>query len=330
MTRGVIVISLFLFASAALAQGGPGTITGTVTDPDGGLISGATVQAKNTTTGMIYEAGTLRTGNFTLSELPTGTYELSVPPIGFTFVRYVRQGIVVQAGQTLRTDIRLEWPVNLGTIGDDTFLTIRNRYAGLFGPAPRMPDGKPDLSGIWNGSRDPNPEPPSALPWAAAIQRERRENRVDSPSAYCLPGGVFPYAPLLFKFVQTPTLLVQLFEEIPSHRQVFLDGRGHPKDPDRTWTGHSIGKWEGDTLVIDTVGFNDKGWLPAVLPHTEMLHIVERYRRTDLAHLVIDVIIDDPGTLIKPWNLHMVWDLAPGEEILEYFCEDNQYPAVVK
>ena len=326
MTRGVIAISFCLFASAAFGQGGLGTMSGTVTDPDGGLIAGATVQAKDTTTETIYTASTLRTGSFTLSELPAGTYELSVPAIGFTFVRYVRQNIVVQAGQTLRSDIRLEWSVNLGTIGDDTFLTIRNRYAGLSGSAPRTPDGKPDLSGIWNGSRDPNPELPAALPWAADIQRERRENNGrDFPSAYCLPGEVFPQQPLLYKFVQTPTLLVQLFEDIPSHRQVFLDGRGHPKDPDPTWKGHSIGKWEGETLIIDTVGFSDKSWLPANLPHTEMLHIVERYRRTDLAHLAIDVTIEDPGTLMRPWNLHMVWDLAPGEEILEYVCENNQY-----
>ena len=102
MTRGGIAMSIFLFAAAAFGQGGLGTMTGTVTDPDGGLVAGATVQAKDMTTGTIYKASTLRTGNFALSELPAGTYELSVPGIGFTFVRYVRQNIVVQAGQTLQ------------------------------------------------------------------------------------------------------------------------------------------------------------------------------------------------------------------------------------
>ena len=81
-----------------------------------------------------------------------------------------------------------------------------------------------------------------------------------------------------------------------------------------------------DTLIVDTVGFNDKNWLPDGYPATEKLHVIERYRRTDLAHLVIDVTIDDPGTFVKPWGLHMTWELAPGEELIEYLCaENNQY-----
>jgi len=227
----------------------------------------------------------------------------------------------------LRSDIRLEWPLNLGTVGDDTFLTIRNRYAGLTGPAPRTPEGKPDFSGVWNGSPDPNPEPPSTVAWAAAIAEERlRNNLRDVPSAFCLPGEVFPSAPLLYKIVQTPSLLVQLFELDPHFRQTFLDGRGHPKDPDPTWQGHSTGRWDGDTLIIDTIGFNDKSWLPNALPSTETLHIIEQYRRPDLAHLEIDVTMEDPRTLTEPWRHHMVWTLAPGEEVLESVCnENNQY-----
>lgn len=111
----------------------------------------------------------------------------------------------------------------------------------------------------------------------------------------------------------------------PHFRQVFLDGREHPKDPDPTWQGHSIGKWEGDTLVIDTVGSNDKNWLPNALPHTEKLHTIERYRRRDFAHLTVDVTIDDPDTLTKPWQLHTTWTLAPGEEMIEGVCENNHY-----
>jgi hypothetical protein len=106
---------------------------------------------------------------------------------------------------------------------------------------------------------------------------------------------------------------------------VFLDGRAHPKDPDPTWMGHSIGKWEKDTLVIDTAGLNDKSWLlqGVWLPHTEMLHIVERYRRPDLAHLNIDLTLEDPGTFTKPVQRHLVWELSPGEEILENVCNEN-------
>jgi len=319
--------SLFLFVASAFAQANFGAITGTMTDPDGGIVVGAVVQAKHLGTGTIYKAETLRAGTFTLQQLPAGAYELSVPAIGFTFIPYTKKELIVAAGKTLRADVQLQWAANLGTVGDDTFLTIRNRYAGLTGPVPQMPDGQPDFSGIWNGSADPNPEQAAALPAAAATKKERVDtNFKDAPSSYCLPGEVFPSSPLLYKFVQTPSLLVQLIEDEPSFRQVFLDGRGHPKNSDPTWKGHSIGRWEGDTLIVDTVGFNDKNWLPDGYPATEKLHVIERYRRTDLAHLVIDVTIDDPGTFVKPWGLHMTWELAPGEELIEYLCaENNQY-----
>jgi hypothetical protein len=324
MVRSVLAVIFFLLAPTAVAQNSPGTITGTVTNPDNAIIAGVQVQATHVATGTVYKTDSSRIGVFALSQLSAGTYELSVYAIGFTFAPYVKRDLLVQAGQTLRADIRLEWPINLGTVGDDSFLTIRNRYAGLSGPAPRTSDDKPDLSGIWNGSGDPNPEPPSLLAWAADIQKQRLANNLkDLPTAYCLPGEVFPSAPLLHKIVQTPLLLVQLTDA--DYRQIFLDGRGHPADPDPKWRGHSIGKWEGDSLIIDTVGFNDKSWLPAFLPHTEMLHVIERYRRPDLAHLTIDVSIEDSGTFAKPWQLHMVWTLAPGEEIQEAVCENNKY-----
>jgi hypothetical protein len=119
--------------------------------------------------------------------------------------------------------------------------------------------------------------------------------------------------------------MVQLFEQEPHYRQIFLDGREHPKDLDPTWMGHAVGRWEKDTLVVDTVGFNDKSWIlfGAGLPHTERLHMVETYRRPDLAHLTIDLTLEDPGTFTKPIEHHMTWQLAPGEEILEYICNEN-------
>src|SRR5215468_5074520 len=259
MTLARIAIIQLLCASTAFAQSNRSVITGTIIDPDNGVVAGAPVQAKHIATGTVYKTDSARTGSFTFSELPAGTYELSVPGLGFTFFPYVKNDLVVEAGQTLRADIHLEWPINLGTLGDDTFLTIRNRYAGLTGPTPRTPDGKPDFTGVWNGSGDPNPEKAAPLPWAAAVQKERIDNQFkDGPSGFCLPGETFPSAPLIYKFVQTPTLIVQLTEDVIGFRQIFLDGRGHPKDPDPTWKGHSTGKWEGDTLVVDTIGFNDK------------------------------------------------------------------------
>jgi hypothetical protein len=128
--------------------------------------------------------------------------------------------------------------------------------------------------------------------------------------------------------VQTPTFVVELFEQDPHYRQIFVDGRAHPADLDPTWMGHSIGRWEKDTFVVDTVGFNDKSWIifGTGLPHTEMLHMMERYRRPDLGHLMVDLTLDDPGTFSKPIVRHMTWLLAPGEEILEYVCtENNKY-----
>ena len=151
---------------------------------------------------------------------------------------------------------------------------------------------------------------PEPLPWAAALIKERSENHFkDYPLTRCLPGG-----PTLFGFidfyriVQTPTHLIMINEnDVPGHRQVFLDGRPHPKDPNPTWMGHSVGKWEGDTLVIDTVGLNDKTWITMqVSPHTEEMQLIERYRRPDLGHLEVEFTIVDPKTYARPWAIKRV------------------------
>jgi hypothetical protein len=151
----------------------------------------------------------------------------------------------------------------------------------------------------------------------------------DHPMALCLPGDPTPTPPVFYKFVQTRGILVFLFEHEPHYRQIFFDGRVHPQQADPTWMGHSVGKWDGDTLVVDTTGFNDKSWLifTAGLPHTEMLHMVERYRRPDLGHLLVDLRLEDPGAFTKPVERHMTWELAPGEETLESICtENNKFP----
>jgi hypothetical protein len=119
--------------------------------------------------------------------------------------------------------------------------------------------------------------------------------------------------------------VILLFEgETPGYRQVFLDGRSHPAAFGPTWMGHSVGRWEGDTLVIDTVGFNDRGWIDFQgHPHTEMLHVVQRIRRPDLGHLEIAITVEDPGAYRKPWTTNKTATLAPDEEILEYICNEN-------
>jgi hypothetical protein len=322
-----VAIALMLFVSGAsgFAQIVGGTIRGTVRNPDG-IVAGASVQAKQQSTGKTFTAISGKSGEYTLSPLPDGAYEISVPQLGITSARFVQQDVVVQAGKATLLDIALR-KMNQGIVGDDNaYLAIHNKYANVRGPTPRTPEGRPDLSGIWNANVDPNPVPVSLLPWAADVMKVRvATNFRDQPSNVCLPDDPTPTLPLLHKFVQTRTLMVQLFEQEPHYRQIFLDGRGHPKGADPTWMGHSIGKWEKDTLVIDTTGFNDKTWIlfGEGLPHTEMLHMVERYRRPDLGHLTIDLTLEDPGTFTKPIERHMTWELAPGEEILESICNEN-------
>ena len=131
------------------------------------------------------------------------------------------------------------------------------------GPTPKMPDGKPDFSGVWNPTNFIAMGQPSLTPWADALYKERRANlSKDDPEGHCLPAGVPRISPFPMKMVQTPTLVVMLDEgNVHSYRQFFLDGRGHAKDLDPLWMGDSVAKWDGDTLVVDTIGFNDKTWL---------------------------------------------------------------------
>jgi hypothetical protein len=322
----LISVGLLFVTLTAFAQGDPGTITGTVTAQDV-AVAAVTVQARNTASGKVFTGVTARTGSFTIAGVSVGTYEVSVPSLFGITRRYVRQNLVVGAPETVRLNIVLEGTPQ-SVVGDDgVILAIHNKYAELTGPAPRTPDGKPDFSGVWLANVDPNPEPAASLPWAAEAVKERRANNLrDWPWALCLPVEPFPNFPFLYRIVQSPAILVQLFIQEPHYRQVYLDGRSHPQDPDPTWMGHSIGRWDGDTLVIDSTGFNDKTWLVDLLPHTEMLHLIERYRRPDLAHLNIDVTIEDPGTLTKPLERHMTWELAPGEDLSDYICtENNKY-----
>jgi hypothetical protein len=245
-----------------------------------------------------------------------------IPSMGYTYKKFERKNIVVQASQTLSLDLRLEWSGNLGTIGDDDSTILRtNRARTPKGPAPRTRDGKPDLTGVWNGNNDADPAEPSALAWAETIAKARLQR--DNPSTLCLPDDLLLDSPNVFEIIQTPKKVLFLAEyNSGAWRQVFVDGRGHPKEFNPSWMGHSIGRWEGDTLVVDTAGFNDKGWVHSY-PHTENLHVVARYRRPDFGHLDINITVEDPSTFIKPWKVHTVWDLLPGEELQEYVCNEN-------
>jgi hypothetical protein len=204
------------------------------------------------------------------------------------------------------------------------------------GPPPRLPDGTPDFSGVWVGSGPIGDissgllpgEELVLLPAAKALMGSRMA--ADDPEALCLPTGVPRIAPNPLRIEQSPayvkaTHLFFLFEgNIHSYRQIFMDGREHPDDLEATWYGHSVGHWEGDTLVIETVGFNDLFWFDfAGHPHTTQLRTVERYTRTQVGELEVVTTVEDPGAYAKPFTVKYTHTLRPGWELMEYICNEN-------
>jgi hypothetical protein len=167
----------------------------------------------------------------------------------------------------------------------------------------------------------------SLTPWSKKIMDSRQSK--DDPEANCLPTGIPRIAPYPWRLIQTPTHIFYLFEgNIHSFRQIFIDGRQHQKDPDPTWYGDSIGSWDGDTLVVDTIGFNDKFWFDfSGHPHSEQLHTIERITRPDLGTLDIETQIIDPIAYTKPFKIKFTATLRPGEELMEYICQENQQDA---
>jgi len=319
----LLIVPVGLFAQSA------GSISGTVTRADGSFVTDAPIRARNSDTGTDARARSGEDGKYSLVDLPAGEYLVTVNMPCCLFEPYINTDVALGAAEALALDIALT-EIEFDIEGDDPATVnadLRARQVIPDLPVPRTADGHPDLTGVWLTSEDPFPEDPQALPWAAELAGERiASNFYDHPHMFCLPGT--PPAPgaatFTSKFVQTPELIVILFEGTPGVRQIFMDGRGHPENPNPTWMGHSIGRWEGDTLVVDTVGFNDRGWTEA-FPRTEMLRVEERYRRTEYGKLSLRITFDDPGVFEVPWTLNQIWDLAPQEEILEYVCENNKW-----
>jgi len=321
---------ILVFSTAAFAQN-TGTISGTVLDLSGNVVAKAPIQATNLATKSVYKAASSDKGSYALAGLPAGAYTLAVAAPGYN--PYTEQNLVVRGGQTLTFDVHLT-DFQLGTLGDGVEFRIDQLtpHATPRGPAPLTLDGKPDLTGTWYAQRTVDPGKPEPLAWAQKLLDERAANNSkEAPGAHCLTRGITAAGALFpYELVQTPSRLVMLFEDdIPSHRTVYLDGRGHPKDPNPDWMGHSIGHWEGDTLVVDTIGFNDKSWLDNVgHPHTERLHVTECIRRPDFGHLEIEFTIDDLGAYSKPWIIKRVADLDTRDEIGEYVCTEGERDAV--
>jgi Carboxypeptidase regulatory-like domain len=334
MPRLLLAACSLAFIGTMAAQSPRASLTGTVSDPNGTAVSEAPIQLKNTITGTLARTRSKSDGRYTLAGLAAGTYEFSLVMPCCAY-KQISRDIMLGAGKTEQLNIQLAETLNGTTLGDDP-----NRVANVMRkrarippqPVPRTAGGKPDLSGVWVEIDDPYPEQPEVLPWAAALIQERQQNYgKDAPHNHCLPGPPpVPGAasPFMAKFVQTASLLVILFEDNPGFRQVFLDGRDRPSNWDPTWMGHSLAKWDRDVLVVDTVGFNDRSWLGGIgggpIPHTEMLHMTERYKRVDFGHMDLAVTFEDPGTFIKPFHTNLKLDLTPQEELMEYVCENNR------
>lgn len=202
----------------------------------------------------------------------------------------------------------------------------------LNAPAPRTPDGKPDLSGLW-GTEDntyglnitSDLKPGELLPWAEEVYKSRLASLdKDTPATRCLPGGPTEILGDQYRIIQAPNVMGILYAG-GAYRQIFLDGRELPKDPNPTWWGYSVGHWEGDALVVESAGFNDRSWLDySGHPHTEALRVTERFRRRDFGHMELQVTLEDPKTFTKPITLTLAVNYVPDTEMLEYVCNENE------
>jgi hypothetical protein len=207
----------------------------------------------------------------------------------------------------------------------------------LKAPAQRTAYGKPDLSGFWmpedsvkhllNLAADLKPEDVPLQTWARDVYNARiANNGKDHPGASCLPSGIpeKDNIPDGLKLVQTEDLVLLLHESRTIYRQIFTDGRPLPKNPQPTWMGYSIGHWDKDQLVVETIGQNGKTWLDMRgLPGTEALRVTERFSRPNIGHMNIDVTIDDPRAYTKPWTVQLAWTLLPDTDLIESICEEN-------
>ena len=227
---------------------------------------------------------------------------------------------------------------------------------------PRGADGKPNLSGLWQTDSAPSnvlerlipgttngageeplsqyfinilfdfkPDEAPLRPDAAALFQQRAKAfSIVSPLSHCLPEGMplVEMAPAPYKIIQTPGLTFMLYERDTTYRQVYTDGRKLPNDPQPSWLGYSVGKWDGDSLVVASTGFNDRGSLDARgHTHSEALHLTERFRRLDFGHMEVLLTIDDPRTFTRPFTIRLKQRLIPDSDLLESYCAENEKDA---
>ncbi len=242
--------------------------------------------------------------------------------------------------------------------------TTNDGKVNLAAPAPRMADGKPDLSGVWHHQNENNGNRQEGLTTSSApgepvrlagqpggpgytgnILRDAKGEKIETPlaikvrearmkdgnrpnpSVFCLPWGipVNNLVPEVTKFIQAPKELIALYEVENSYRQIYLDGRPLPEDMNPSWLGYSTGHWDGDTLVVETEGFNDRTWLDmSGHSHGEKLHLTERYHRRDYGHMDVEMTFNDPEFYTKPFSIKFTHALTPDSDILEAYCNENE------
>jgi hypothetical protein len=202
----------------------------------------------------------------------------------------------------------------------------------LDAPAPKLPNGTPDLSGIWRaepgGYLDNiavDLKPGEVLPWAAALFKQRSEQfAIGHPIYRCMPepGPLTSFG--IFKLLQTPSTTAILAEN-GTYRNILTDGRALPVEPNPTWAGYSVGRWDGDTFVVSSAGFNDQTWLDYNgHPHTEALRITERFRRKTIGEMELQITLDDPQAYARPWTVTVTARLVPDTELIEFVCGENE------
>ncbi len=322
MRPAVIAVPLALLCIAsAFAQ--TGTLAGTVLEPTGNPAAEASVQARNTQTGATVKATSSRDGHYSVS-LPAGSWDVSFSLAGWQGVN--KRGIAVAASKATTLDARLEETTQLNTLGEDGLHTIADLklHHPPSGPTPRTADGKPDFSGVWWAPVTTDPGKPEWTPWAEQIGRERTENnRRDSPKSRCLP-STLTFSGAVWQFVQSRDFLIHISDDdFPGFYQIYLN-REHEKDPNPAWYGNNVARWDGDTLVVDRIAFDDRDWLDgANHPVSSQLHIVEKYRRPDLGHLEIEATFEDPKVVAKPFTQKRTAELAPDQKVFEFMCTEN-------
>lgn len=265
---------------------------------------------------------------------------------GLTALRLACLALVVPA------TLLAQWPAVRSTSAPRT----PDGRVDMAAPAPRTPDGRPDLSGIWDKGLLPNEVPPPGpfsgigpsqafrdlraalpgelpmLPWAVEVKAARYgQNSKDHPDAHCLP--LHPIQlhlhPQPRKIVQTPDVLLMLYEANDGRREIFLDGRSLPGgDVQPWWYGYSVGRWEGDTLVVESTGFRDQSWIDEHgTPASDALRLTERVRRLDFGTLEIQVTVEDRKTFTRPFTFTLQQRLMPDTELIEFVCNENNLSA---